>query len=201
MNKWKAAEILGIAPNATKKEVKDAFRRLTKSCHPDVGGDSKQYAKILEAYEFMLENAAKEELSTDIRLSCDDVICLCLGKTLKYEITTNDEKETITVFVDIDDLSPEIKTIETNNHVLYVSIVKPKNVNIRRTNNGCEITVTRKLSKEEIAEGYIKPCSGVKLPIPKDIPYGAPIEVETPTPNKLYLVLLPDIKIIPEVAS
>ena len=41
--------VLGIKPDATLQEVEQAFRRLAKDAHPDVGGSHDQMAKLTEA--------------------------------------------------------------------------------------------------------------------------------------------------------
>ncbi|AYP68309.1 chaperone protein [Bacillus phage vB_BcoS-136] len=48
--------ILGLNQDATAKEVKSAYRRLAKKHHPDVGGNEKQFIKLKEAYDFIVEN-------------------------------------------------------------------------------------------------------------------------------------------------
>lgn len=51
-------EILGVARNASTKDIKKAFRALSKKYHPDVyKGDEKKYTDITEAYEAL----SKEE--------------------------------------------------------------------------------------------------------------------------------------------
>lgn len=43
--------ILGISPEASTSEVKNAYRRLAKQYHPDhEGGDSRKFRDIQEAY-------------------------------------------------------------------------------------------------------------------------------------------------------
>jgi hypothetical protein len=47
--------ILGLPPNATAAEVRVAFRRLAKTCHPDVAGrqGSRRFEQITGAYTFL----------------------------------------------------------------------------------------------------------------------------------------------------
>lgn len=49
--------VLGVSPGATEKEIKKAYRDLSKKHHPDVneGKSSEEFVKITEAYE-MLSN-------------------------------------------------------------------------------------------------------------------------------------------------
>lgn len=41
--------VLGVKPNATLDDVEDAFRRLAKDAHPDVGGSHDRMARLTEA--------------------------------------------------------------------------------------------------------------------------------------------------------
>lgn len=43
--------ILGVESNATKEEIRDAYREKIKRHHPDVGGSVEQFKKIRDAYE------------------------------------------------------------------------------------------------------------------------------------------------------
>ncbi|MCF8029232.1 MAG: DnaJ domain-containing protein [Desulfobacteraceae bacterium] len=48
--------ILGISPDASKQEVKDAYRQLAKQYHPDhEGGDSGKFRDIQEAYSVLAD--------------------------------------------------------------------------------------------------------------------------------------------------
>jgi curved DNA-binding protein CbpA len=44
-------DILGIIEGSTKKEIRDAFRRLALQYHSDRGGENEQFIKIKQAYE------------------------------------------------------------------------------------------------------------------------------------------------------
>lgn len=44
-------EILGVKPNATKDEVKQAFKKKAWSAHPDRGGTNEEMMKVNAAYE------------------------------------------------------------------------------------------------------------------------------------------------------
>ncbi|CDS35696.1 chaperone protein DnaJ [Echinococcus multilocularis] len=49
-------EILGLRPNATQKEIKEAFYALSRLHHPDIAGTTKsgsKYQKIVGAYEIL----------------------------------------------------------------------------------------------------------------------------------------------------
>jgi len=44
-------KILGVSPNATKEEVKKAFRKKAAECHPDRGGSNEEMIKVNAAWE------------------------------------------------------------------------------------------------------------------------------------------------------
>ncbi|AFY61936.1 J domain-containing protein [Synechococcus sp. PCC 6312] len=44
-------QILKVSPNATLNEAKEAYRKLAKTNHPDVGGNRKDWDKIQKAWE------------------------------------------------------------------------------------------------------------------------------------------------------
>lgn len=50
-NRQKAAEILGVTVTATQDAIKQAFRRLAKQHHPDLGGDPEQFKQLHQAYQ------------------------------------------------------------------------------------------------------------------------------------------------------
>ncbi len=53
-----AHDVLGISPGATKEEIRDAYRRLVKTHHPDHNGNTKEstakFVEIQSAYESLL---------------------------------------------------------------------------------------------------------------------------------------------------
>lgn len=50
-------KILGIAENASLKEVKTAYRRLARLHHPDKGGDAHRFEEIARAYRSLLSSS------------------------------------------------------------------------------------------------------------------------------------------------
>jgi len=52
--------ILGVSKNASNEDIKNAYRRLARTHHPDKGGDKDQFQKIQEAYE-TLSNSDKRK--------------------------------------------------------------------------------------------------------------------------------------------
>jgi len=57
-------DILGIVEDSTKKEIRDAFRRLALQFHSDRGGENEQFIKIKQAYEDL--KIGKKYPDTDI---------------------------------------------------------------------------------------------------------------------------------------
>jgi hypothetical protein len=55
--------VLGLPPDATASEIRSAFRRLARTCHPDVAGrqGARKFEQITGAYTF-LKNLTQEEL-------------------------------------------------------------------------------------------------------------------------------------------
>lgn len=46
-------EVLGVKRSATERQVRDAFRRLSKVHHPDAGGKTEQFAVIVAAHQIL----------------------------------------------------------------------------------------------------------------------------------------------------
>lgn len=60
-------DILGIDPAASTAEIKKAFRRLSFQFHPDRNPSKvgkKRYAKILQAYQTLIDPVKKERYLT-----------------------------------------------------------------------------------------------------------------------------------------
>lgn len=52
-------DLLGIEPGATKRGVKNAYRRMARKLHPDKGGDPEAFKALYAAYRKLL-TVAKE---------------------------------------------------------------------------------------------------------------------------------------------
>lgn len=55
-------EELGVGPDATDKEIRDAFKRLAKEHHPDLnGGDDERFKPIKAAYDLLTDPKTKKD--------------------------------------------------------------------------------------------------------------------------------------------
>jgi curved DNA-binding protein CbpA len=46
-------QVLGALSTAPDREIKEAYRKLARTHHPDVGGDPEEFKKIQEAYSLI----------------------------------------------------------------------------------------------------------------------------------------------------
>jgi DnaJ-class molecular chaperone len=54
--------ILGVNRDASKEEIKAAYRRLAHQCHPDKpGGDEKKFKEINEAYQVLSDDQKRQQ--------------------------------------------------------------------------------------------------------------------------------------------
>lgn len=73
----KYLEILELSPGATEKDIKKAYRRLSKQFHPDINKDKgarDKFIQVAEAYEFLKEvgpSPMQEEVSYDYNAHID----------------------------------------------------------------------------------------------------------------------------------
>ncbi|CAL1545016.1 unnamed protein product [Lymnaea stagnalis] len=68
LNKKSHYEILGVSRSASKKDIRQAFLRLSKECHPDVSknGDTcldkhKKFVQINEAYSVLIKTLSRKD--------------------------------------------------------------------------------------------------------------------------------------------
>lgn len=54
-------KVLNVARNATKDDIKKAYRRLAHKFHPDKGGDEKRFKEIGEAYRILSDERARAQ--------------------------------------------------------------------------------------------------------------------------------------------
>ncbi|KOC70562.1 Chaperone protein DnaJ, partial [Habropoda laboriosa] len=62
-------EVLGVSTNATKKEIKDAYIKLSKQMHPDNSskGNHADFVKINEAYNVLSKTKTKQYYDLDLK--------------------------------------------------------------------------------------------------------------------------------------
>ena len=53
-------EALGVAKDATQKQIKAAYRKLAQTHHPDKGGDSLRFVEIQQAYDTLSDEETRE---------------------------------------------------------------------------------------------------------------------------------------------
>ncbi len=52
---------LGVSPSATQEQIKVAFRRRSKQCHPDAGGTQDAMVELLQAYEILSDPEVRRQ--------------------------------------------------------------------------------------------------------------------------------------------
>jgi molecular chaperone DnaJ len=83
MNQPQSYQELRLAPGATEREIKAAFRRLAKESHPDSGrdgGDPQKFQKAREAYQSLLAKA-RESRKREIAVKDSSPDYQFLGRT------------------------------------------------------------------------------------------------------------------------
>ena len=58
------AEVLGIKPSASEKEIKISYFKLAKKYHPDMNPDQsakQQFEKVSKAYEVLMDEAQRKQ--------------------------------------------------------------------------------------------------------------------------------------------
>ena len=53
-------DVLGIPRDATKEDIKKAYRKRAAKCHPDVGGDVEEMKSIVHAYGVLSDHLKKD---------------------------------------------------------------------------------------------------------------------------------------------
>ena len=59
-------KVLGVPESATEKEIKTAFRKLSKQHHPDSGGDEEKFKEVSAAFDVLGDPAKRKEYD-DVR--------------------------------------------------------------------------------------------------------------------------------------
>jgi molecular chaperone DnaJ len=61
-------KVLGVSDSATEKEIKAAYRKLSKKHHPDSGGDEEQFKEVSTAWDVLGDGAKRKEYDEVRRL-------------------------------------------------------------------------------------------------------------------------------------
>ncbi len=83
-------DILGIKPESSHEEIKQAFRRMAIKYHPDKGGDPKKFQSIHDAYERILNGRASRTAKQEIKESFGCMDMRYMFKTVDKGIKKND---------------------------------------------------------------------------------------------------------------
>lgn len=90
-------ETLGVAPRATKDEIRAAYLREAKNWHPDKGGDPDRFQVISEAYGVLKDDRLREGYDLKLALTRSRKQCVTCGGTGKLyrqiTFTRRDERE------------------------------------------------------------------------------------------------------------
>lgn len=54
-------KVLGVSSNASREEIKKAYRQLAHKHHPDKGGDPKMFQKISDAYRVLSDKSKRDQ--------------------------------------------------------------------------------------------------------------------------------------------
>jgi curved DNA-binding protein CbpA len=112
--------VLGIKKNASIEDIKKAYRKKVKKCHPDYGGDTEEFRKVQEAYD-VLSNEEKKALYDltgkvpDVNLSLDSQAVEYLACRFQKVFDSLDNKDILTKSVILEvkmQLQEEIKVNE-----------------------------------------------------------------------------------------
>ncbi|XP_026671231.1 dnaJ homolog subfamily C member 4-like isoform X2 [Ceratina calcarata] len=61
-------EVLRVSPNATQKEIRNAYIKLTKEMHPDSGkGNHADFVKLNEAYNVLSKSNSRHSYDINLR--------------------------------------------------------------------------------------------------------------------------------------
>lgn len=99
----KLYEILGISETATQEEIKNAFRKKAKECHPDLmNGDTEKMKEINKAYAILKDPAKREHYDrTGEEKDVDDTIDVLIIIALELtELLIKDNPNNVNKWLD-----------------------------------------------------------------------------------------------------
>lgn len=139
--------ILGVNEQATKKEIKQNYRKLAVKYHPDKGGDEEKFKQISEAYEILSDDLKRQEYDkgNSIDYNFNDPINLF---NMFFEKKTNNMDKLNELFKDL--FSASLDNFH-NQHEIY-----RKNNSLMEYNNNLS---NNRSTKTEI---YYKNGKGIK---------------------------------------
>ena len=109
-------KILGVSKNATKEEIKKAFRKAAQQHHPDKGGDSDKFKKANEAnrnkdlgalmemadelgVEVPMDNDMRNQISKHIKAVSDTITNLKTTMAWTWCHVDKDNKDTLKQYI------------------------------------------------------------------------------------------------------
>jgi DnaJ-class molecular chaperone len=79
--------ILDLPPSASAQVIKERYRELARTKHPDLGGDTDEFARITHAGSVLTDKIRKADYDAWLRLMCDPCPS-CEGRgTREYSIS------------------------------------------------------------------------------------------------------------------
>tara|TARA_Y100000589_G_scaffold165474_1_gene157414 strand:+ start:1637 stop:2338 length:702 start_codon:yes stop_codon:yes gene_type:complete len=117
---------LGVPRNASKSEIKSAYRLLAKKYHPDTGGSNDKFLAIQSAWETL--NDPQKKMIYDKSLSFQEKSDLHIYENWSVEVKNNNNSSTTK---DHDIKNWIINTYQPLNR-LITQVIKPLNQEIRK---------------------------------------------------------------------
>jgi molecular chaperone DnaJ len=60
-------KILGVSENSSQADIKAAYRKKAKECHPDAGGDENAFKEVSAAYEVLSDEAKRKQYDNELK--------------------------------------------------------------------------------------------------------------------------------------
>ena len=134
MDKKGYYKILGVAKNATKEEIKKAYKEKAKKHHPDNQGDKEQFTEINLAYVTLTDSKKRkhyDETGEDLPKDQIRIVAIELLATLLYELLNKDIPLNIDLIQIMKD-SVRNKSNEISNQLNKVTSITNKTQKIRK---------------------------------------------------------------------
>lgn len=111
-------ETLGLRSNATPEDISNSFRLLSKTMHPDTGGDPERYKRITEAYNVLKDPVRHLEYRRHLGLAIDTSALTPAELESRIRnrlIHSSLPEELVRLLLDLD---PELRRYAISNHDL-----------------------------------------------------------------------------------